>query len=184
MKKNIMFVMLGSCVSFFLAANSVPHFAQSPSSFNSVGLDTNTSRYFFQKVTLYYYANETYAFSLQNTGGSTARISAIGCATNTPVASRYFNIYMYKNGVISDVSYMPITNSALQISKSGTFISGADQVYELQAVGTPGAVRGFEAIAKEGYSVTIAPGETLIATLAANGSAEYNIIIMWEEIIN
>ena len=58
------------------------------------------------------------------------------------------------------------------------------KVYALQAVGSFGGVRGFEYIPKELYSLIVASGETLTITLDANGSAMYDVIIMWEEIIN
>lgn len=198
MKKNLI-GLLGLICSSSLWSGATPTYVQVPSAFVSESIATNTSRYFFKRLQFNYAGNEQYVFSLQNTGSRVARISAIGCETHSAVASNYFALHFYKNSNASDTNYTPINNSTLQISTQGYFTSGyntilqgignwagvqGDEVYALQAVGSFGGVRGFEYIPKELYSLIVASGETLTITLDANGSAMYDVIIMWEEIIN
>ncbi len=168
-----------------------PDFVQTPTTFASVSIDSNTSRYFYQSALLQPAGvTEVPILSIKNNSSSTVvRISALGGGVVQNPSGIFGVVKFYKNPTLTGASFTSVYpgESIMVQDTSATAFSGGKPVFQVANVfSAAGGASDLPLvfIPKESYSITVLPGETLTATVQGIGtSSVHQAIMLWEEII-
>lgn len=168
-----------------------PDFVQTPTTFSSVSIEANTSRYFYQSATLQPLGNaELPILSIFNNSTSTiVRVSALGGGVVQNPSGVFGAVKFYKNATLTGANFSPVYSgeSVMLQDTSATEFSGDKVVFQVANVfSTAGGAAALPLtfIPKESYCILVLPGETLTATVEPIGTGStYQAIMLWEEII-